>query len=90
LWLATLERAKVKDLHLHDLRREHATQMAEAGASVTDIRDQLGHSNITMTNTYLGRSRDRLAKAQQERTAMRKRQALRLAQVGKSGATRRS
>ena len=25
LWLATCERAKLKNLHLHDLRREHAT-----------------------------------------------------------------
>ena len=84
LWLATLERAKVKNLHLHDLRSEHATQMSESGASVADIGDQLGHSNITMTNTCLGRSRSRLAKAQKERTAMRTRQALRLARVGQS------
>ncbi len=60
LWLATCERAKVKNLHLHDLRREHATQLSEAGVPVDVIRDQRGHSNITMTNTYLGRSRDRL------------------------------
>ena len=81
LWLATCERAKVKNLHLHDLRREHATQLSEAGVPVDVIRDQLGHSNITMTNTYLGRSRDRLAQAAQQRTAVRARKAMRLARM---------
>jgi integrase len=84
LWLATCERAKVKNLHLHDLRREHATQLSEAGVPVDVIRDQLGHSNITMTNTYLGRSRDRLVQAAKQRTAMRARKAMRLARVGLS------
>jgi len=78
LWLATCEHAKVKNLHLHDLRREHATQLSEAGVPVDVIRDQLGHSNITMTNTYLGRSRDRLAQAAKQRTALRARKAMRV------------
>lgn len=69
----------VKNLHLHDLRREHATQLSEAGVPVDVIREQLGHSNITMTNTYLGHSRDRLARAAKQRTAMRARKAMRLA-----------
>ena len=75
-WKTTCARAKVKDLHLHDLRREHATQLSEAGVAVDVIRDQLGHSNITMTNTYLGRSRNRLAQAAKQRTAHRARQAM--------------
>ena len=32
----------IKNLHLHDLRREHATQLSEAGVPVEIIRDQLG------------------------------------------------
>jgi integrase len=37
--------------------------LSEAGVPVDIIRDQFGHSNITMTNTYPARSRDRLARA---------------------------
>jgi integrase len=60
------------------------TPVSEAGVPVDVIRDQLAHSNITMTNTYLGRSRDRLAQAAKQRTAMRARKAMRLARVGLS------
>ncbi|HKW00721.1 MAG TPA: site-specific integrase [Vicinamibacterales bacterium] len=66
LWRATCEKAQVRDLNLHDLRAESATQMIEAGAKVHEVRDALQHSNITMTNRYL-RTRNRNNPAYQRR-----------------------
>jgi len=40
-------------LHLHDLRREFATRVLEAGSSLLEVRDLLGHSDISQTSTYL-------------------------------------
>jgi integrase len=41
-------------LHFHDLRRECASRMAEAGVPLPEIRDILGHTTTTQTSTYLG------------------------------------
>jgi integrase len=74
LWLDTCKAAKVSDLHLHDLRREFASQMSEAGVAIQQVRDALGHANITMTNTYLGLNRNEQKQAFKQRTAHRARQ----------------
>jgi Phage integrase family len=63
LWRATCARAKVTDLHFHDLRREFACRLMESGASAHETRDALGHSNLTMTNQYLSTSGIGLARA---------------------------
>ena len=42
------------NLHFHDLRRECASRMAEAGVPLPEIRDILGHATTTQTSTYLG------------------------------------
>ena len=52
-WVATCRRAGIQDLHFHDLRREFASSLLEAGAAHHDVRDWLGHSNITTTSQYL-------------------------------------
>jgi integrase len=80
LWNDTLDAAGVKDLHLHDPRAEAASQLSEAGASDKDVRDALGHSNTSMTSTYLRSRRTSLRDAY----AKRARKALRLARVGQS------
>jgi len=49
-------------LHFHDLRREFGSRLLESGASHHDVRDFLGHSNITTTSRYLKSSIDRLEK----------------------------
>ena len=79
-WNDTLSAAGVKDLHLHDLRAEAASQSSEAGASDKDVRDALGHSNTSMTSVYLRSRRTSLRDAY----AKRARKALRLARVGQS------
>lgn len=48
------ERAEVtRRVHAHGLRHSHAHILASRGKLVTDIRDQLGHSNLATTSGYL-------------------------------------
>ena len=77
MWRRVWARAKVADLHLHDLRAEFASQLSEANVPVEQVRDALGHSSITMTNTYL-RSRGSLKDAYQRRTQHQARQRLKV------------
>lgn len=51
------------DLHFHDLRRQFACTPIESRADLHDVRDFLGHANITTTNQYLASSPMRLARA---------------------------
>jgi integrase len=64
-WRTTCASAKVKNLHLHDLRGEFGSRLAEAGVPIHQVRDALGHSNITMTSAYLRARTDSLDEAYQ-------------------------
>ena len=55
-WRLTLQRAKITDLHFHDLRREAGSRWMDAGVSLAEIQRWLGHANIAQTSTYLGAS----------------------------------
>ena len=46
-WGATCRRAHIADLQSRDLRREFGSRLRESGASDHDVRDFLGHANIT-------------------------------------------
>ena len=50
-------------LHFHDLRRECASRLLEAGVSLAEVRDLLGHANISQTSTYLKSTATSLASA---------------------------
>jgi integrase len=63
MWRRVCDAAKVRDLHLHDLGAEFASQLSEAKVSVEHLRDALGHSNISITNTYLRSHRKGLRQA---------------------------
>ena len=76
MWRRVCEAAKVHDLHLHDLRAEFASQLSESKVSVEQVRDALGHSNISMTNTYLRSHKKALRQAYKQRTAHRARQGM--------------
>jgi integrase len=55
------ERAGLKNLHVHDLRRTHGTLMEEAGVPLSIISKVLGHSSTAVTERYLAagkKSRD--------------------------------
>lgn len=55
-WRLTLKRAKIVDLHFHDLRREAGSRWMDAGIPLGTIQRWLGHANISQTSTYLGAS----------------------------------
>jgi len=50
------------NLHFHDLRRQFACTLLESGADLHDVRDFLGHANITTTSRYLQSTPVRLAR----------------------------
>jgi len=52
-WRLACERAKIADLHFHDLRREAGSRWMEAGVPLATIQRWLGHTNIAQTSTYL-------------------------------------
>ena len=53
----------IDGLRFHDLRREFACQLLESSADLHDVRDFLGHANITTTSRYLRSAPVRLAPA---------------------------
>ncbi|GAA0564340.1 site-specific integrase [Halomonas salifodinae] len=54
--LTVWEKARVAvgrpDLHFHDLRHSYASMLAQAGESMTTVRDLLGHSSLIVTSRY--------------------------------------
>lgn len=70
LWEQTCERANVKNLHLHDLRAEAGSQLLEAGASLAEVRDVLGHGNTSMTSVYLRGRVDSLRTTMERRLSL--------------------
>ena len=52
-----------RTLHFHDLRREFACRLLESRAELHDVRDFLGHANITTTSRYLRSTTLRLERA---------------------------
>lgn len=51
-WKDLLNRAKIKNLRLHDLRRTLGSWQAASGASLSIIGRSLGHKNINTTAIY--------------------------------------
>jgi Phage integrase family len=62
-WRATCRHSGIRDLHFHDLRREFGSRLLESGAAQHDVRDFLGHANITTTSRYLKSTPLRLERA---------------------------
>lgn len=55
-WLKrTAKLVGVDRLHAHGARHAHALHLVEAGIPLHYIRDDLGHSNIATTDTYIAR-----------------------------------
>lgn len=51
-WAGLLQRADLKGLRMHDLRRTHGSWMAAGGASLPMIGKALGHKNVSTTAIY--------------------------------------
>ena len=62
-WRGMCRRAGIGDLQVRDLRREFGSRLRESGASDHDVRDFLGHANITTTSRYLASTPLRLEQA---------------------------
>jgi integrase len=58
LWREVCRKAKVVDLHIHDLRHTFASRLLERGERETDINKILGHSKLRMTSKYLHSAAD--------------------------------
>ena len=69
-WRNTCRRAEIDGLRFHDLRRESACQLLESSADLHDVRDFLGHANITTTSRYVRSTPVRLAQALERREAV--------------------
>ena len=41
------------NLHFHDMRREGGSRWHEGGFQLHEVRDLLGHANVSQTDTYL-------------------------------------
>ncbi len=52
-WQRLRWRAKIEDVHIHDLRHTVGTYAAQAGVSGFIIRDLLRHANISTTGQYV-------------------------------------
>jgi integrase/recombinase XerD len=66
-------RAKIdKRVHPHGLRHTHAVELEREGLTVSEIQDQLGHSSLNTTATYLRHISPsvRVARIRQRRTEL--------------------
>lgn len=51
-WWAALKAADIKDFHFHDLRHTFCSNLIVAGAGIKEIKEMIGHSDISMTDRY--------------------------------------
>jgi len=51
-WWAALKKAKIEDFHFHDLRHTFASNLPLSGASLKDVKEMIGHKDISMTDRY--------------------------------------
>ena len=62
-WNAARVRAGMPDLRVHDLRHSFASFLVNAGRSLYEVQELLGHSDIRTTSRYAHLSRERLIAA---------------------------
>lgn len=62
-WDAARVRAGLPDLRVHDLRHSFASFLVNAGRSLYEVQELLGHADIRTTSRYAHLSRERLFEA---------------------------
>lgn len=60
---AACRKAKITDLHFHDLRHTFASQLVMNGVDIVTVSKLLGHANLTMTLRYAHLAPDHLKSA---------------------------
>ena len=51
-WWRSLELAGIKDFHFHDLRHTFCSNLILMGAGLKEVKEMIGHSDISMTDRY--------------------------------------
>ncbi|WP_407702790.1 MULTISPECIES: site-specific integrase [Thiorhodovibrio] len=59
-FLAACAKVGIEDFRFHDLRHTCAAWLVTAGVPLTEVRDLLGHSSVTMTERYAHLAPDRI------------------------------
>lgn len=62
-WNRCRRAAGLADVRIHDLRHSFASALVNRGMTIYDVKEALGHANITTTQRYAHLSRDRLREA---------------------------
>jgi site-specific recombinase XerD len=62
-WNTARQRAGLPDLRIHDLRHSFASFLVNAGRSLYEVQELLGHADIRTTARYAHLSRERLFEA---------------------------
>ena len=52
VWKSARTAVGRENLRFHDLRHSYASLLAQAGESMTTVRDLLGHSSLIVTSRY--------------------------------------
>ena len=52
IFVPAVERAKISDLHFHDLRHTFASRLVQRGVDLYRVKELMGHSNIKTTQRY--------------------------------------
>ncbi len=60
-WKLARAAAMVTDLHLHDLRHEALSRMAEIGLTIAELQNQSGHASARILMRYIHANPDRIA-----------------------------
>ena len=51
-WQASMKEAGIEGFHFHDLRHTFASNLLLSGASLKDVKEMIGHKDISMTDRY--------------------------------------
>ena len=51
-WWASLREARIDDFHFHDLRHTFCSNLILSGAGLKEVKDMIGHKDISMTDRY--------------------------------------